>query len=64
MNPTVGSRGGTLTVWNNNYTSIATYVLTFSTMVVLSDNRGLTFMLTNIYGPTQNNLKDSFLSEM
>jgi hypothetical protein len=64
MNPAVGSRGGTLTAWNNNYTSSSTYTLTFSITVVLTNNKGLSFMLTKVYGPTQNDLKPSFLNEL
>jgi exonuclease III len=59
-----GSRGGTLIAWTSSYTLNTSYILTFSNTVVLTNNLGTTFMLTNVYGPTSNNLKDDFLTEI
>jgi exonuclease III len=52
----IGSRRGTLTAWNSSLSLNYVYDLTFSNTVVLTNNLGFQFMLTNIYGPVDNNL--------
>jgi exonuclease III len=57
-----GSRGGgTLTAWSSVYTLNSTYTITFSNTVILTNHMGFTFMITNVYGPTSNNLKNIFI---
>jgi hypothetical protein len=51
--PSNGLRGGTIIVWDRSLTLNHSYVLTFSNTTVLTNNLGLSFMLTNVYGPVQ-----------
>jgi exonuclease III len=61
--PANGSRGN-LTTWSSAYTLNSTYTLTFSNTVLLTNHLGFTFMITNGYGPTSNNLKNNFILKM
>jgi exonuclease III len=63
MVPT-GSRRGTLTAWNSSLSLNYVYDLNFSNTIVLTNNLGFQFMLTNIYGPVDNNLTNIFLIEI
>jgi hypothetical protein len=60
----VGSRGGVLTAWKEGYTLNTSYTLTFSNTILLTNNLGFSFMVTNVYGPTVNNLKTDFIMEL
>jgi hypothetical protein len=59
-----GSRGGTLTAWNSSLCLHQSYNLTFSTTVVLNNNLGMRYMITNVYGPVDNARKSDFLTEL
>jgi exonuclease III len=58
------SRGGTITAWKPSITLNQSYNLTYSTMTVLTNNLKFQFMLTNVYGPTDNTYKTEFLREL
>jgi hypothetical protein len=65
--PYVGSRGGVLTAWKEDYTLNTSYSLTFSNTTLLTNSLnsfGFSFMVTNVYGPTANNLKTDFITEL
>jgi hypothetical protein len=52
------------TAWATSLSLNQSYNLTFSNMVVLTNNLGLSFMVTNVYGPIENGRKNDFLIEM
>jgi hypothetical protein len=52
------NRMGIITYLNQSYN------LMFSNTVVLTNNLGLSFMVTNVYGPVDNDRKNDFLTEM
>lgn len=62
----IGTRGGILLLWNEDFVkvedvSLGTYSLSAKVTIISSDT---TFKLTNFYGPTRNNLKDAFFHEL
>jgi exonuclease III len=50
----IESRGGTIIAWQPTLTPEHTYTLTYSTTVVFKNNLGFEFMITNVYGVTNN----------
>lgn len=49
--------GGFLIIWTDTYTATTKHITTYTNSMVLSLATGFSFLLTNIYGPTYNNLK-------
>jgi exonuclease III len=60
----IGSRGGTIIAWQPTFSPKHNYTLTYSTTVVLTNNLSFEFMITNVYGPTDNACKPDFLPEI
>lgn len=49
----VGSKGGVLLVWSNDYQTMLTTTNSYSITVILK-RENFTFMLTGVYGPQSN----------
>lgn len=63
--PAINSKGGILIAWTNVFSFINTYTHNYSCTVTLSSNSThQEFMLTNVYGPTDNSSKLAFLQEL
>ena len=64
--PTIGMRGGILLLWNEDHVQVQNvhfgdYTLSAQITIINTDT---SFKLTTVYGPTRNNLKDTFFQEM
>lgn len=64
--PALGTRGGAAIFWDSTKITIATqFVGQFSiTARALLPYGGITFWITTVYGPTDDNKKDDFLAEL
>lgn len=61
----IGSSGGCLIAWKKCYTPLNCWSSRHTVSVILrQNNTGSTFVVTNVYGPTQDDLKQPFLEEL
>jgi exonuclease III len=60
----IETRGGILILWSANFRKTSQLRTQHTLSVVLTAQSGFTFLLTNVYGPTNPSLKLSFMNEL